>query len=412
MRVPFFFYILANPEAASFLQQIAQSDPDNALVSTDGQITGYFEASDHDYENFDAYKWQLWDVENGWYPGGVEDPNLLSQAFTDPQNILMLGEGKAYYDFRDLYQQVSGESASKAGSQNLMILGSTVGSLGAIRLAGLARTEAGLLASNPTSYFYSQGYKLTLMADEAIAGLAGFPTGVVFGGGGAMLLDDMVSGGGRYATALWDDVSSLGAFGRGVDSNPGQFRFFEVDGGGAPSGGVVSNKLSPYGTTIESEIFAIQHLGQRSVSAETLARRNKIDELSYGAYMKQAEKDIYSQDTIYRYLTESGYNASLRHDSVAGYSTTFFSEFADEVMSGAQITKHWPGRPATGDVIYRVEIPTGKLNGFSIPRPNGGDAKIGWEYYTNSYPEYGKGGWTQFNMNPVPLKDVVIRELR
>ncbi|MDC9575758.1 hypothetical protein PSI07_22260, partial [Pseudoalteromonas sp. GABNS16A] len=225
------------------------SDPDNALVSTDGKVTGFFEASDHDYGTFDAYKWQLWNVENGWYPGGVEDPNLLSRTFEDPQNILMLGKGEAYYDFRDLYQQVSGESASKANTQNLMILGSTVGSLGAIRLAGLARTEAGLLASNPASYFYSQGYKLTLMADEAVAGLAGFPTGAVFGGGGAMLLDDMVSGGSRYATALLDDASSLGVFGRGVDSNPGQFRFFEVPGG-VHSEFVVPNKVDDVARTV------------------------------------------------------------------------------------------------------------------------------------------------------------------
>ena len=205
-------------------------------------------------------------MENGWYPGGVEDSNLLSQTFKDPQNILMLGKGEAYYDFRDLYQQVSRESASKANTQNLMILGSTVGSLGAIRLAGLARTEAGLLASNPASYFYSQGYKLTLMADEAVAGLAGFPTGAVFGGGGAMLLDDMVSGGSRYATALLDDASSLGTFGRGVDSNPGQFRFFEVDGGGVPGGGVVPHHVDNISLTELEGVLGQRYAGVREAS--------------------------------------------------------------------------------------------------------------------------------------------------
>lgn len=262
--------ILANPEAASFLQQIAQSDPDNALVSTDGKVTGFFEASDHDYGTFDAYKWQLWDVENGWYPGGVEDPNLLSQTFKDPQNILMLGKGEAYYSFDNLYQQVSGESASKANTQNLMILGSTAGSLGAIRLAGLARTETGLLLSNPTSYFYSQGYKLTLMADEAVAGLAGFPTGVVFGGGGAMLLDNMASGGGRYAAALLDDASSLGAFGRGVDSNPGQFRFFEVPDNVAPEVPTYEAPFNPLTKTQRADLKA--KLDSRTITKEEYQR--------------------------------------------------------------------------------------------------------------------------------------------
>lgn len=72
----------------------------------------------------------------------------------------------------------------------------------------------------------------------------------------------------------------------------------------------------------------------------------------------------------------------------------------------------WPGSPPTGKVKYRVEIPTNKLGGFDIPRPFGGSQQQGWEYYTNSYPRYGQGGWTQFQINPIPLSDVVVKELK
>ena len=185
--------ILANPEAASFLQQIAQSDPDNALVSTDGKVTGYFEASDHDYEKFDAYKWQLWNVENGWYPGGVEDPNLLSQTFTDPQNILMLGEGKAYYDFRDLYQQVSGESASKAGNQRWAILGGGLAAPAAISAgvgaAGWAATQGQLLSVaglRGAQGLGANGYA-NLWAAEGVASLGAYRTGTAVAGAVAPL---------------------------------------------------------------------------------------------------------------------------------------------------------------------------------------------------------------------------------
>lgn len=128
--------------------------------------------------------------------------------------------------------------------------------------------------------------------------------------------------------------------------------------------------------------------------------------------MRIAEKDIASQGTVYRYLTEEGYQTSLRFNSVAGYTTTHYSDNVAEIMKGAQIAEKWPGRTATGNVLYRVEIPSDKLNGFTIPRPLGGKIQQGWEYYTKSYPEYGKGGWTQFQINPVSLDNVVIKELK
>lgn len=141
-------------------------------------------------------------------------------------------------------------------------------------------------------------------------------------------------------------------------------------------------------------------------------RMARIDELSFNNYMRIATEDIGSQPVIYRYLTEAGYKIAQLRGSISGYATTQFSDFAGDVMSGAQIAEQWPGRAFTGVVKYRVEIPTDRLNGFSVVRPFGGDGKIGWEYRANSYPEYGSGKWTQFSINPVPLKDVVIEEIK
>lgn len=56
-------------------------------------------------------------------------------------------------------------------------------------------------------------------------------------------------------------------------------------------------------------------------------------------YMNRANDDIFSQNTVYRYLTQSGYDSSLRFGSVRGYATTEYSESIDEVMSREQITK-------------------------------------------------------------------------
>ena len=127
--------------------------------------------------------------------------------------------------------------------------------------------------------------------------------------------------------------------------------------------------------------------------------------------MRVATGEIGGQVAVYKYLTESNYQISLRRRSVSGYATTHFSESSDDVMSGAQIAKQWPGKDYTGQVMYKVEIPTEKMSGFSIPRPDGGDGVAGWEYRANSYPEYGRGQWNQFRINPVKLDDVVIKRL-
>lgn len=128
-------------------------------------------------------------------------------------------------------------------------------------------------------------------------------------------------------------------------------------------------------------------------------------------YIRSLNKEIAKQPFVYRYMTESGYQASLKYNSVAGYTTTKFSNNPVEIMQGAQIPTQWPGAEPTGAVRYRVTIPVDKLKGFTLPRPNGDTGNFWWERRTWSYPEYGKGGWTQFKIKPVPLSDVKIEKL-
>ncbi|WP_161318195.1 hemagglutinin repeat-containing protein [Alcanivorax sp. DP30] len=110
--------IYANEDAARFLAHVARSDPDNSLISTDGLQTALFSASDYDFKKFDAYGDEFWNVANGIYPGGVEDPDMFFNVLTDMDNASMLkGNGDAYYLSLDLFNDLSSESASKGLSQ-------------------------------------------------------------------------------------------------------------------------------------------------------------------------------------------------------------------------------------------------------------------------------------------------------
>lgn len=43
-----------------------------------------------------------------------------------------------------------------------------------------------------------------------------------------------------------------------------------------------------------------------------------------------------------------------------------------------------------------LKIPTSELSGIEVPRPHWGQATRGREYYVNSFPNWGNGGYRQF----------------
>jgi hypothetical protein len=138
----------------------------------------------------------------------------------------------------------------------------------------------------------------------------------------------------------------------------------------------------------------------------------RIDELSQANWTRRVDEMINSQGYVFRYLTDSGLQASLKYNSVRGYATTNFSSSSSEVMSGAQVFEQWPGAPFTGPVKYGVAIPVDRLQGFSVARPMGGAGTAGWEVFANSYPAAGAGGYSQFLINPVPLNQTYLFTLR
>jgi filamentous hemagglutinin len=164
--------------------------------------------------------------------------------------------------------------------------------------------------------------------------------------------------------------------------------------------------------TVTSEANALHRIAaNNSVDTGSAARMARIDELSQANWGRRIDEMVNSQEYIFRYLTESGLEASLKYNSVRGYATTSFSSSSAEVMSGAQILERWPGSPYTGPVQYGVAIPVNKLNGFSVARPMGGSATAGWEVFANSYPNAGAGQYSQFLINSVPLSDVHLFKL-
>jgi hypothetical protein len=141
-------------------------------------------------------------------------------------------------------------------------------------------------------------------------------------------------------------------------------------------------------------------------------RMARIDQLSQANWGRRLDEMVNSQQYVFRYLTESGYQASMKYGTVRGYATTTFSSSSADVMQGAQVLEQWAGAPYTGPVKYGVAIPVDKLNGFSVARPYGNAGTTGWEVFANSYPQAGAGGWSQFLLNPVSVDDVFMFTLR
>lgn len=149
----------------------------------------------------------------------------------------------------------------------------------------------------------------------------------------------------------------------------------------------------------------------KSCGAKT-PRQQRIDELTRQNYERRLNEMINGQDYVFRYLTEDSLAASLKYGSVRGYTTTRFSSSTREIIRGAQL-KDWAGKGGDEWIPrYGVAIPTSKLKGFQVPRPFGNTGNEGWEVFTNSYPEAGPGGWSQFLINGVPIEDVHIFSLR
>ena len=131
-------------------------------------------------------------------------------------------------------------------------------------------------------------------------------------------------------------------------------------------------------------------------SAERMAR---IDELAGSNYNRLLAQDLSNQEFVYRLVKSSDlrhYEAAGAISGRAGSPTYFALDTADSIpahMLGAQM------KPAGYDTVLR--IPVTELVNPAVPRPFGyapvsSRPNVGWEYFTNSYPEFGSGGFRQF----------------
>lgn len=141
-----------NPLASSFLAGL--SDQSGVmLVSTDGQLTGVFEASDNDYNNSLAYMDELYYSEMGLYEGGLEDQGLLHWTLTDVQNGWAVDKA-AYDSYQNAWMEANSYFSAKTTNQSLGLLGGAllapaaisagVGTAGWIATQGQLLSAAGL----------------------------------------------------------------------------------------------------------------------------------------------------------------------------------------------------------------------------------------------------------------------------
>lgn len=135
-----------------------------------------------------------------------------------------------------------------------------------------------------------------------------------------------------------------------------------------------------------------------TTSADRMAM---IDRLAYANYERRVNEMLAKQEYIYRYVTNENLNNMLVNGSVRGYSTTFFSHSSAEIMGRAQLDSAWYGGHG---VEALIAIPTKDITGFKLARPMGGKATIGWEVFTNSYPQLGQGKIPQFIIDSVPME--------
>lgn len=110
-----------NPLASDFLNRISK-ESSLSLISTDGQKTALFEASDADYFNSSAYMDELYYSGMGLYEGGLDDQNLVRQVLLDPRNGWSVEAG-AYHIYQDTWIEANSYFADKTSDQFFMVFG-------------------------------------------------------------------------------------------------------------------------------------------------------------------------------------------------------------------------------------------------------------------------------------------------
>ncbi|RCS56422.1 hypothetical protein DU000_12540 [Parvibium lacunae] len=151
---------------------------------------------------------------------------------------------------------------------------------------------------------------------------------------------------------------------------------------------------------VNSEVSALQRVAANNrVDTGSAARMMRIDELTTANYNRILSSDLANSDYVYRLVKSSDlkYYEAANAISGRGGSPTYFS-----LDTASSIGKHIFGaqmKPGGYDTLLR--IPTTEIVSPLVPRAfgyanPGSRPTFGREYFTNSYPEYGYGGFRQF----------------
>lgn len=148
---------------------------------------------------------------------------------------------------------------------------------------------------------------------------------------------------------------------------------------------------------VDSEVNALRRIAvNNSIDTGSAARMARIDELTTANYNRLLQNDLSGSDYAYRAVPENMLDIYQAQGSISGLggSPTYFS-FED----GESPLQQKFGAQLLDEPQVLLKIPTSELVNPTVPRPFGYEpvpTTTGREYFVNSYPQYGAGGFRQF----------------
>lgn len=139
---------------------------------------------------------------------------------------------------------------------------------------------------------------------------------------------------------------------------------------------------------MDSEVSALKRItANGQIETGSSARMARIDDLVTQNYNRILMRDLGNSEYVYRSVNSEMidiYEAQGRITGRGGSATYFSLDLGltpAEHMFGAQM-------PSPPQVM--LKIPVNEMTGPIVPRPNWGTATVGREYFTNSYPNWGR----------------------
>mgnify|MGYP006393427051 FL=1 len=125
-------------------------------------------------------------------------------------------------------------------------------------------------------------------------------------------------------------------------------------------------------------------------------RMTRIDTLASANYNRLLERDLSQVEYVYRGVSLEVldiYRETGRISTPRGQATYF------SIEGGSTLIEHMSRSQLRSEPEALLRIPVSELDSAFVPRPFGytrPESTFGREYFVNSYPEYGVGGYRQF----------------